>query len=335
MITNDKILRMNSLYYLSIVLMTLLTIASCVPTTMETTGSSKLRPADAYDEIQKLATKLATSSDPNDAEMLIEKSKVFINRHGKFKHADEVYYVLGITLVQFDRVEEGIAILDELIRYYPVATYFASASLILGLAYDKISMHDEADKVYTKLMNNSKYRDGKYAQTAQKLLQTDLADRRVAFKGWSDSTEAFGSANFVGQVAMDFEVTDLNGQPLSLEKYRGQVVLLDFWATWCPPCLAEMPNVKQTYAKYKNQKFQIIGISWDRGIKPLEDYIEKEGIQWPQYYDNDSRISNMYQVRAIPSTFLIDGNGIIRMTNLRGSALEAGVAQLVQENLGR
>ncbi len=94
-------------------------------------------------------------------------------------------------------------------------------------------------------------------------------------------------------------------------------------------------NVKQTYAKYKNQKFQIIGISWDRGIKPLEDYIEKEGIQWPQYYDNDSRISNMYQVRAIPSTFLIDGNGIIRMTNLRGSALEAGVAQLVQENLGR
>ena len=127
----------------------------------------------------------------------------------------------------------------------------------------------------------------------------------------------------------------MEGKPLSLAKYRGQVVLLEFWATWCGYCIAEKPNIKQTYEKYKNQKFQIIGISLDSGRSPIEAYIEKEGIVWPQYHDNGGEIANMYQVRGIPATFLIDADGIIRQTNLRGNALEPAVAQLVRENTGQ
>ena len=59
---------------------------------------------------------------------------------------------------------------------------------------------------------------------------------------------------WIGKQALDFQVTDLEGEALSLEKYRGQVVLLDFWATWCGPCIAEMPNVKKTYEKYKDSE---------------------------------------------------------------------------------
>ena len=332
MITNDIISRNNSWCYLLTVLTSLLMLASCVPSTLNTTGSSSVRPTDAYDEIVQLATKVETTGDPIDAELLIEKSKGFIDENSKYKDVDQVYYILGTTLVQFDRPDEAIAVLDELIRYYPLAPSIGKGKLTLGLAYDKTNQHDKADALYYNLVNNSKSSDRQYASTAQKLLDTNRADRQGALEGLADSSSP---SNFIGQTAMDFQVKDLNGQPLSLEQYRGKVVLLDFWATWCPPCIAEMPNVKATYAKYKNRNFEIIGISLDRGKAPLENYIEKEGIKWPQYYDSTRQVSNMYQVRAIPSTFLIDSDGVIRKTNLRGSALESAVAQLVQENMAR
>lgn len=332
MITNDIIARNNGWCYLLTVLTGLLMLTSCVPTTLNTTGSSSVRPSDAYDEIVKLSTKVTTTADPTDAELLIVKSREFIDKNSKYKDVDEVYYILGSTLVQFDRTVEAIAVLDELIRYYPLAPSVEKGKLTLGLAYDKSNQHDKADAVYYDLVNNSKSSDRQHATTAQKLLDTNRSDRKGALEGLADSSSP---TNFIGQTAMDFQVKDLNGQPLSLEQYRGKVVLLDFWATWCPPCIAEMPNVKATYAKYKNRNFEIIGVSLDRGIAPLEDYIEKEGIRWPQYYDSSRQVSNMYQIRAIPSTFLIDGSGVIRNTNLRGSALESAVAQLVQENMSR
>lgn len=332
MIINDFISRNNGWCYLLTVLTSLLMLASCVPSTLNTTGTSSVRPSDAYDEIVQLSTKVETTADPTDAEYLIVKSREFIDKHSKYKDVDEVYYILGTTLVQFDRTNDAIEVLDELIRYYPLAPSIGKGKLTLGLAYDKSNQHDKADAIYYDLVNSSKSSDRQHAATAQKLLDTNRADRTGALEGLADSSSP---TNFVGQTAMDFQVKDLNGQPLSLEQYRGKVVLLDFWATWCPPCIAEMPNVKATYAKYKNRNFEIIGISLDRGKAPLESYIKKEGIRWPQYYDSTRQVSNMYQVRAIPSTFLIDGDGVIRKTNLRGSALESAVAQLVQENMSR
>ena len=139
---------------------------------------------------------------------------------------------------------------------------------------------------------------------------------------------------FVNKLAPDFRVMDIRGEELTLEQYRRQVVLLDFWATWCGPCIAEMPNVKLAYAKHRDRKFQIIGISLDTSIAPLEAYIQREGIEWRQYLDTTGQISGLYNVRAIPSTFLIDGTGIVRRVNLRGLALETAVAELVRENLG-
>jgi len=85
---------------------------------------------------------------------------------------------------------------------------------------------------------------------------------------------------------------------------------------------------------YRNDfGFRIIGISLDSSIAPLEAYIQREGIEWRQYLDSTSQISGLYNVRAIPSTFLIDGTGIVRRVNLRGLALESAVSELVRENL--
>ncbi len=336
MLSRNKLTRINSWYYLLTVLASMLLLGSCVPTTFNSTGRTSVRPNDAYTEITEIKTKLSISGKQETADILIEKSQTFIKAHPKFGKTDEVYQILGSTLVEFDRTEEAIVVLEEVIKFYPYAPSIGKSLLTLGIAYDRVSKFSKANEVYEKLVNNSKYSDTAYAKTAQRLLQTDKSKRKGALEdlsAGSDSTSA--STNFIGQLALDFEVEDLNGDSLSLEKYLGQVVLLDFWATWCGPCIAEMPSVKRTYERYKNKKFQIIGISLDRGISQLETYIEKEGIAWPQYYDSNRQISNMYEVSSIPSTFLIDGDGVIRKMNLRGSALESAVAELVRENMSQ
>ena len=342
MLSRNETTEANRWYYLVIVLAGLVVFSSCVSSTpnttgstsiLNTTGSTSMTDNEAYAEIKAIAGTLKDSSDPAAYEMLIEKSVVFINAYPKYKRVDKVYYLLGDSLIRLNRVDEGIVVFEELIKYYPAADYVEQSLLALGLAYDKVGKHHKADQLYEKLVNHTKYRGGWSANTARQLLGQDWNARTGELADESGPSAYPRPIQFIDQPAFDFQVTDLSGEPLSLSQYRGQVVLLDFWATWCPPCIAEMPNVKKTYAKYKNHKFEIIGISLDRSIAPLEAYIASEGLTWRQYWDSSVKISNMYNVSAIPSTFLIDGAGIIRRVNLRGPALETAVGELVRENL--
>lgn len=136
-----------------------------------------------------------------------------------------------------------------------------------------------------------------------------------------------------GRPALEFTAEDLLGNKISLSDYRGKVVLLDFWATWCGPCLAELPNVKQVYHKYRDEGFIVIGISLDSDRQALETFLMEQGIEWPQIFDGkgwDNEISDLYRVYSIPSTFLVDRDGIIRYTDLRGRSLERSVKELLR-----
>ena len=333
MLTLNETTEVSRWYLLVIALTGLIVLSSCASLTLDTTGSTAIPDSEAYKEIKTIAGKLENSGDLGAYEVLVEKSKTFIKAYPKDKRVDEIYYLLGVSLIQLGRTEKAIEVFDELIRYYPAADYVEPSLLALGLAYDKIGEHDKADPLYEKLVNHTKYRAGRYSETAEQLLAQDRDARTGEVANASASNRGPSPSHFINKPALDFQVTGLKGEPLSLSQYRGQVVLLDFWATWCGPCIVEMPNVKQTYAKYKNQKFEIIGISLDQSMEPLETYIASEGLAWRQYLDSSGQIANMYNVRAIPSTFLIDGTGIIRRVNLRGSALETAVAELVRENL--
>ena len=298
-------------------------------------GAYSVKPADEYKEIKAITKSLRKQSTSEDLEKLVEKSKNFVAAHPEYKRVDEVYYLLGNALVQLDRVEDGIQVFEALIKDRPDARYVERCLLELGLAYDKLQRHDAADGAYQKLINHPKYGSRSQAKLAKKMLEQERTERKGELPKPPGAQPAPGMnpSEWIGKPALDFHVTDVNGEALSLEQYRGQVVLLDFWATWCPPCIAEIPNVKKTYEKYKDQKFQIVGISLDRSKEPLEAYIEKEGLAWLHYWDNIGKVSNLYKVQAIPSTFLIDGEGVIRKTNLHGHALEHAVAELVNENL--
>lgn len=285
-----------------------------------------------YQEIKALYKKLVSKDKPEELEVLVEKSTNFVTSFPEYKRVDEVYYYLGNGLVQLEQVEEGIKIFEKLIEKHPEARYVQPSLLELGMAYDKLKKHDKADEIYTKLIEHPKFGSRSYAKQAKKYLEMDKSKRTGEIPKPQNRTSVRPS-EWIGKPAPEFEVQDLKGEELSLEKYKGHVVLLDFWATWCGPCIAELPNVKKVYEKYKDQKFQIIGISLDRAQKPLETMIEKDGLSWVHHWDQGGQIANQYKVTGIPSMFLLDGQGVIRKAGLRGHALGTAVAELVEENL--
>jgi thiol-disulfide isomerase/thioredoxin len=132
----------------------------------------------------------------------------------------------------------------------------------------------------------------------------------------------------VGQRFPGFSETDVGGRPLSVAAYRGRVTLVDFWATWCGPCKAEMPNVIATYNKYHAQGFDIIGVSLDDDRSKLLAYTQSAGMAWAQFFDGqgwDNKLAKQYNIHSIPMSYLLDRHGVIVGKGLRGARLPAMV----------
>lgn len=132
-----------------------------------------------------------------------------------------------------------------------------------------------------------------------------------------------------GHDAPVFETKDIHGHPIRLADLRGKVVLLDFWATWCGPCLGELPHVKKLHADFSGREdFVLIGVSLDGDGIALLDFLEAEGMSWPQVCglaEFRDPLPRLYNVRGIPDTFVIDREGKIVVRGLRGEDLREAV----------
>ncbi|MCE9519134.1 MAG: TlpA family protein disulfide reductase [Verrucomicrobia bacterium] len=120
---------------------------------------------------------------------------------------------------------------------------------------------------------------------------------------------------------LDLKFVSVNGQEVDLSKMSGKVVLIDFWATWCGPCVKDIPNVLKSYEKFHGKGFEIIGISLDSDKAKLESFTKDKGMTWVQYFDGKgwkNEISSRFGINSIPAMWLVNKKGIVVSTDARG-----------------
>jgi peroxiredoxin len=136
-----------------------------------------------------------------------------------------------------------------------------------------------------------------------------------------------------GDSAPNFALTDIKGDSVVLEKYKGKYVILDFWASWCRPCRADLPYLGKVYDKYKDKQegLEIISISIDNNYALWTETVFKEYMPWVNVIDNTDKtysIARLYNVGFIPASFLIDPNGKIMDTNIRGAKWDSRLQEI-------
>lgn len=138
-----------------------------------------------------------------------------------------------------------------------------------------------------------------------------------------------------GFLAPDFTLETLEGKSLQLSDLRGRVVLVNFWATWCPPCRAEMPAFEQAFQDYENQGFTIVAVSATAqdNLGNIAAFVEEFGLSFPIALDIDGSVNEQYQVRSLPTSFFVDKEGIITEVVIGGPIVEALVRARIEEML--
>jgi len=218
-----------------------------------------------------------------------------------------------------DAFTEEVKGFDAILAKYPGNKSDDAAQVLYmkGTLYMHLDDTSKALAIMTQL--NKDFPDSKFGKGA------DLLITRIKMQ----------SALAAGSPFPDFSETDLEGKPLSVANYKGKVVMIDFWATWCGPCRAELPNVISVYEKYHSKGFEIIGVSLDKqeDKAKLTSFLTENKMTWPQYFDGqfwDTKLAAKYGIDSIPATYLIDGDGKIIGSNFRGPALEEAVRKALK-----
>lgn len=120
------------------------------------------------------------------------------------------------------------------------------------------------------------------------------------------------SAAKVGDLAPNFTLKSTTGSNLRLSEFRGEVVMINFWATWCPPCRQEMPELEKLYSRYRDVGFKLLGVSIDEKSTKAQNMAQRLKVNYPILFDSEKHVSELYDVDAMPTTVVVDRDGKVR-----------------------
>jgi thiol-disulfide isomerase/thioredoxin len=206
----------------------------------------------------------------------------------------------------------------------------------LGKYIPQMRRREDFENMYLKQLEKA---DMKAAQQRADKLASD------ANPDVTDMVDNWRFVQTLPTTPVEFKYTDLDGKTIDLAQYRGKVVLLDFWATWCKPCMAEMPNIRAVYDKYREQGFEVIGITDDSPVtdpakdqpnrftvERLKRFMEKAGMNWPQLWDRSPEgeeggkpLLKRFEVEVLPTTFLFGRDGRLITRDNKDEKLERNV----------
>ena len=139
-----------------------------------------------------------------------------------------------------------------------------------------------------------------------------------------------------GFAAPDFTLETPDGQTMTLSKLQGQRVLMNFWATWCPPCRAEMPAIQEVYEQYRDQGFIVLAVDLMEIDAQVTTFVDQLALTFPILMDRDGDVSQRYRVRSIPTTYFVDRSGVIQDIIIGGpmprAVIESKVTALLQDS---
>ncbi len=140
----------------------------------------------------------------------------------------------------------------------------------------------------------------------------------------------------IGEPAPDFTMNDIQGKPFTLSSLKGKVVMIDFWATWCPPCVRSIPEAKSIWNQFKKQDFVLLGVSLDKDLDTWKDYVSKQQMSWIQVADGkfwDNSAAVLYGIGSIPSVWILDKEGNVALKDVNplseGDAIKAKITELL------
>ncbi|MBK8100365.1 MAG: TlpA family protein disulfide reductase [Planctomycetes bacterium] len=161
----------------------------------------------------------------------------------------------------------------------------------------------------------------------------DFGDAKSSVRGLKEHLEGIAkNYQLIGSEPTAITQDDHTGTAIDLSAYKGKVLLIDFWATWCGPCMGELPNVIAAYDKFHGQGFEVLGVSLDEDKSAFEKCIAEKKMSWRHHFDGkgwQNEVAQLYGVQSIPATYLIGPDGKVAAVGVRGERLGKEIARLL------
>ena len=282
---------------------------------------------------------------------LIRDLVAYLGKTPKPEDVDQAYLTLFNKVIEHDWFLDNEATARAYLKDYPDGPVRPLAQIVATMARAQAGAFADALADYKALMDGLRGNDQVEFATnfADNLAgsATSAGEVDTAREVYTTLLRKFGGDNAtlkqkvaddlarldrVGRPAPSASVTDVDGKPFRFDDLKGKYVLVDFWATWCAPCLAELPRVQAAEAKYRDKGLRIVSVSLDETKGPVVDFVRVRKLPWTQIHNATCAgdLVQAFGVGSIPATFLIDPKGTIVRLDLRGAALDKALDTLIK-----